>query len=461
MPKTLPGIVKPIDGVLKINRDIPMDELTLATYISAFRTSIQPGMIEKRNRYNNIYPILDRPQRDLGKPDNRLICNFCKYAVDTLNGFFIGNPVKITTEDEKLDEYVNRIDTYNDTDDKNAEIAKMASIYGYAYEMYYTDEAGELAIAYLSPCDAFMIYDESILQRPLYFVRIYTDIYGTTRGSISDSYSVRYFAYEGAVTFEGEEEPHGFDGVPATCYLENKEGRGLTEPVASLIDAYNVVISGKADDVDYFADAYLAVLGAKVAPKDVKTIREKRLINVTGTGGEKVDVKFLVKPSADGTQENLLNRLERLIFEISMVTDIASKEFGNASGVALKYKLWAMNTLAKNKERKFVAAFNRRYKLLFSHPLSEAPADAWAELHYKFTPNFPQNLQEEAQTAASLKGITSTETALGVLSIVDDVKREMDRMERENAALADMYGQYSTDRTGENGNILAAEADTT
>jgi SPP1 family phage portal protein len=138
------------------------------------------------------------------------------------------------------------------------------------------------------------------------------------------------------------------------------------------------------------------------------------------------------KPESDTTQENYLDRLERLIFQISMVANISDENFGASSGIALKYKLQAMSNLAKTKERKFTSGMNRRYKLLFSHPLSKVPADAWVQLHYKFTPNFPANLLEEAQIAAHLEGIVSQETQLKVISVVDDVQGELEKIEEEN-----------------------------
>ena len=57
--------------------------------------------------------------------------------------------------------------------------------------------------------------------------------------------------------------------------------------------------------------------------------------------------------------------------------------------------------------------------------------DDWLKVDYKFTQNFPANLQEEAQIAQQLSGIVSQETQLSVLSIVEDVKAEMDKIEAE------------------------------
>jgi SPP1 family phage portal protein len=199
-----------------------------------------------------------------------------------------------------------------------------------------------------------------------------------------------------------------------------------------MVNAYNKAVSEKANDVDYFADAYMKVLGVKLDDEGIKHIRDNRIINFEGDNAEKLIVEFMGKPESDTTQENLLERLERLIFQISMVANISDENFGGSSGIALKYKLQAMSNLEKTKERKFTSGMNNRYKVLFSHPLSKAPADAWLQLRYRFTPNIPANLLEEAQIAAQMEGIVSQETQLKVLSIVDDIQGELKKIEEEN-----------------------------
>ena len=410
-------------------------EMTL-TLLSEFLTEHDH---EVKNRYEPLYDaytsdheILHDPAKPKYKPDNRVVVNFPKYIVDTMNGFFVGNPIKIVAEDEAVSDYVEYLDRYNDQDDNNAELAKICSIYGKGHEMYYTDEESELCITYLDPKEAFMIYDESIIERPLFFVRRYVDREGFEYGSISDETSVRNFKVTGGLRWLDEWQPHYFPGVPATEYVENGERQGIFEPVMSMVNAYNKAISEKANDVDYFADAYLKVLGTAIDNEDVKFIRDNRIVNFEGDGSDKIIAEFMEKPNSDTTQENLLERLERLIFQISMVANISDENFGTASGIAMKYKLQSMSNLEKTKERKFAAGMNRRYQLLFGHPASKVPADAWIQLQYKFTPNIPANLQEEAQIASQLEGIVSHETQLKVISAVENVKGELDKIEEEN-----------------------------
>lgn len=405
--------------------------------------------------YMTDYAIFHQKNKPEWKPDNRIAVNFAKYIVDTMNGFFLGHPIKITVDDgaEEVQKFVEFLDQYNDQDDNNAELSKICSIYGKGYEMYFVDELGKIGITYLTPMEAFMIYDDSVMMKPRYFVRTYIDSDDVLHGSVSDDSTVKYFVQKGKLEWEDEEKLHGFDGVPATEFIENEERMGIFEPVLTMIDAYNKALSEKANDVDYFADAYLKVLGVKVDEDDTKNIRSNRIVNFDGFAERLPEVDFMAKPDGDTTQENLINRLERLIYQISMVANISDENFGTSSGIAMKYKLQAMSNLEKTKERKFTSGMNRRYMLIFSNPVSGMKKDDWVKLHYHFTPNIPANLLEESDIVGKLEGVVSKETQLGVLSIVDNVKSEIDRLEEEQKKIKEnsivgrmMFGTQPTDK---------------
>ena len=421
-------------GVFRLPKNTEMTISLLDKFLGEHQQQVTKRYKPLYDAYVSDHEILHAKKKPAYKPDNRIVVNFPKYIVDTMTGFFIGNPIKVVAEDKAVADFVNYIDQYNDQDDNNAELSKVCSIYGRGYEMYYTDENAELCIAYLNPMEAFMIYDESIVERPQFFVRRFLDYEGNEYGSISNGSHVRNFSVTGGLKWLDEWQPHYFDGVPATEYVENEERQGIFESVLTMVNAYNKALSEKANDADYFADAYLKVLGALVENEDVQFIRDNRIVNFTGEESDKIVAEFMDKPSSDTTQENLLERLERLIFQISMVSNISDENFGGSTGIALKYKLQAMSNLEKTKERKFTSGMNRRYKLLFGHPAatSKVPADAWVTLQYKFTPNMPANLLEEAQIAAQLESIVSHKTQLKVISAVEDVQGELDEIKAEN-----------------------------
>ncbi|MDU3809340.1 MAG: phage portal protein, partial [Enterococcus faecalis] len=147
-----------------------------------------------------------------------------------------------------------------------------------------------------------------------------------------------------------------------------------------------------------------------------------------------VDINFLDKPSSDTTQENLLDRLERLIYQMSMTYNANDESFSNnASGISLEFKMQNPRNLAQAKARKFKKAYAQMYKMIFSLP-TNVPANKakeWFNLEYTFDFNIPRNIKDEAETAQKLEGIVSRETQLGVLSIVPDVTQEMERIKDE------------------------------
>lgn len=443
-----------MQDIYRLPAEEELTDYKLTTFIARHTAECMFRYQRLKDAYETNYQIFRELKKPKWKPDNRIAVNFAKYIVDTMNGFFIGHPIKLQVDDdnEAVKKYVELLYQYNDQDDNNSELSKICSIYGKGYEMYYVDEIGNIGITYLSPMDAFMIYDDSVLRRERFFVRLYVDSNQVIHGSISDKVKIRWFVIKGKLIWEEEDKIHGFDGVPATEYVENEERMGIFEPVITMIDAYNKAISEKANDVDYFADAYLKVLGSKLDNDDVKHIRDDRIINFEGDI-ERLVVEFLQKPDGDTTQEHLIDRLEKLIFQISMVANISDENFGTSSGIAMKYKLQAMSNLGKTKERKFTSGMNRRYRLIFSNPVSGMKKDDWVKIHPHFTPNFPANVQEESEIARNLDGIVSQETQLGVLSIVDNVQDEIKKLDSEQEKIkADpvITQMFNTSGGGEN-----------
>lgn len=379
------------------------------------------------NEYKGLPEILNQPSKAMNKPDNRIVVSHGRYMVDMFDGFFIGKAVKVVSEREKASERLHDFAKRNGIDDHNAELAKIASIYGYAIELIYQDEESETRVAYLNPKQAFIVYDATIRRKKLFGVYYYENkitIY--TDGEI-----IEYERNSEGSLVEKSRAPHMFGAVPMIKYLHNEEEIGLYEPAMSMINHYNKAISEKANDVDYFADAYLYITGIEVEEEMVEKLRDSRLINPYAKhAGKEVNIQlgFLEKPNADTTQENLLNRLEKKIFQMCKVTDLTDERFGTATGVAKEMKLQDMSNQAIIKERKFQEALDERYRLFFSIPTNGSKED-WLSLKYTFYRNLPRNLEREASLVSGLKGIVSDSTLLSQLSFVDDVQKELKMIE--------------------------------
>ena len=418
-----------------IHENDTINEEELLNFIKLHQEKV-PRYRELKKQYESKPPILFTEEKEEWKPDNRLVVNFGKYLVDTFNGYFLGIPVKVAHDDDEINETINDFWNHNDMDDRLSELGKLADIYGVAYLYQYQNENAHTRVVHNSPLDMFIIYDDSIEKNPIYAVRYRVDDEGNREGTLITTEGYKEFKEGNKGLAYTSEDPHYYPTLPVIEFVNNEERQSLIEPVESLINAFHKALSEKANDVDYFADAYLAILGTELDEEGTYKIRDNRIINMFGIDdASKIVVEFLDKPNGDTTQENLLDRLERLIYQTSMIANINDESFGSASGVALEFKLQPMKNLAASKERKFTRSLNRLFRNFFGLPTNvpQSQYNDWANIQYRFTRNIPRNVADETNTARELEGVVSKETQLSVLSIVDNVKDEINRMEAEQS----------------------------
>lgn len=426
------------------------DEISLEALDGFISTHIKEAerLEDFERQYASRPPIIFEPEKDPWKPDNRLVANFARYIVDVFNGFNTGIPVKISHDDETLNDLINSYWDREGLDDLISETWKQTSIFGKSYWNLYQDENSKTKIYLESPLNEFLIYSQDINQRPIFAVR-YTNASERQGELIGETFRVPfYYGKDGKLHFDEENRTELlYGGLPVVEFVENKERQGLIQPVETLINAYNQTLSEKANDSDYFADAYMKILGAKIDDDGEFDIRDNRLINIYNRSGESqtgLDADFLSKPDGDTTQENLLNRLESLIHKLSMVTNINDEDFGNASGISLAYKVLTMSNMSVTKQRKFTSSLNEAFKLILALPtnVDSRYKNEWPNIKYTFTLNMPKNTKEEAEVARSLEGVVSQETQLNTLSIVDNPKKEIERIEDEQEAKAPRGSGY-------------------
>lgn len=414
------------------DQEITKDDLLA---MIAQNVSLSTDYQDKYDDYIGKHKILQEKRETWG-PDYKLVVNLQKYIVDTFTGFFVGIPPKITLPDKAVNESLQAWNNANSFQDKLAETSKQVDIYGRAIMFLYQDEDSNTAITNVSPMDGFMVYDDTVAQHPLAFVRYSRDKneQGLYNGAI-------YYADKVVPFVKSEftdEQPNAYGYVPAVEFFANEERQGAFDNVATLCDALDHALSNKGNQVDYYDNAYLKILGLQLPTDEngnvkATSIKQNRMIYSPDAESANATVDFVGKPDADGLQEHYIDRLLNLIYQISMVPNLSDKEFAsNQSGVALRYKLLAIQNLAAGKERKFTRSLRQLYRVLFS--LTQvAPEDAWQDLSFQFNWNIPSDLENEAQTAQTLMGVVSHETAMKPLSVVDDPATEMEKIRDEQA----------------------------
>lgn len=371
--------------------------------------------------------------KDKSKPNNKIANAYASYITDTLVGYFIGEPISYTSNDDVLLQDLSMIFEYNDEADENAELAKNASIYGVAYEMLYLSEEDKMIrFKALNPKEIIPIFDKTVEQNLMAIIRYYDDYDVVddktyTLVEIIDNTMVRRYKMDNSFLLL-EEYPHYFGMVPIAIYKNNEEERGDFEAVISLIDAYDKMESDTLNDFEYFVDAYLALYGFTAEPEDVAQMKENRILLMDeGTSAE-----WLIKQTSDTYVENMKNRLDADIHKFAKCPNMADKEFAsNASGVAIKFKLLGTENLVSIKERKFKRGLQQRLELMSMINSVLREGFDWRGIDIIFTRNVPSNDTDIANMVNTLRDIVSEETLLAQIPFVEDVQDELERLKKE------------------------------
>ena len=215
----------------------------------------------------------------------------------------------------------------------------------------------------------------------------------------------------------------------------------------SLIDAYNLLQSEGINSEEYFNDAYLMLKGLLgTDDSDIADMKAKRVLLMPMDS----DASFLTKQHDDAATENLKNRLNNDIHRFSGCPDMTDESFsGNASGVALKYKLLQFENIAGTKEREFKRGLQRRLELLCNiwNILGRGSFD-WRDVQISFKRALPENLLELSQTLSNFGSILSDETKRGMIPMDIDEETEKQRLEEQTQRGMSLYS-YNELQTGE------------
>jgi SPP1 family phage portal protein len=242
--------------------------------------------------------------------------------------------------------------------------------------------------------------------------------------------------------------PHLFDGIPFIAFINNEERQGDCEKVLALIDAYDRSLSDVNSEIEAFRLAYMLFYGFVPDQETMELAKQTGAFGIDHPeDGSKIE--FLTKDMNNTIIENHLDRLEKNILRFAKSVNFGDEQFaGNISGVAMKFKMFALESKCIIAERKFTAALRQQFKILASAWVKKGMSINYTDIWFQFKRNFPLNLLDEAQTSATLKGLVGEQTRLSQLSFVDDVQWEIDEMSKEVLELDSMIGGFTGDPTG-------------
>ncbi|MBQ7620819.1 MAG: phage portal protein [Candidatus Methanomethylophilaceae archaeon] len=405
------------------------------------------------NAYNhfigrlNRLMLLDRAYDTGQVAEESLPCvsNYCKYISDTKSSYVAGNPPQYTAAegDEKAEQIVElfRRQTKEEVDQK---LVSDASIYGRAFEVCYCEEEDGVLVpksAAISPLHCFVAYDFSLNPDSVFgavhyeeknedgTVTHYLDVYDKVN-------ITRYKLNSGSFSVIIDSRPHGFDRVPIIEYRNNPTMRGDFEPVMSLQNAINRVLSDRVKDKTRFANAVLMAKGVSFGDDEEEVeenmgkIKDFQYISIP----KDADLSYLVKTFDEASVQILMDDIKADLHKISRIPDLSDQAFAsNSSGVAIKFKLQGLNNLAQSLVAQFNKAFKRRCKL-FSYVLfGSVDAIEVESMRLVFRFDIPADIINEANALNTYiqAGILSRRTAMENCPYVEDVAIEEERIEAE------------------------------
>ncbi len=403
-------------------------------------------LVKNKAYYDGQHEILTR-KREKNSPNNKVVCNHAKDISDNATGYFMGNPITYSNSgDEDIDPLLTAFDEAN-VDDTDADNALDMSIFGSAYEYVYAKEGQSIPTSKnISPINTFMILDDSIEENELAGVYYYKK-----KNSVNDTYtyvatvSTTHYTYvlnildsdTNIAQIVKEEPVEHFFGEPQIIeYLNNKEGIGDFEQQIPLIDAYNTLMSDRVNDKEQFIDAVLILYGALLGDDEEETkeakkeLRENKLLELPADA----KAEYLTRQMDESGVEVLRKAIKEDIYTFSHVPNFTDENFaGNASGVAMEYKLLGLEMITKVKERQYKKGLRKRIRLYCNFLGMKAIQMEAGSIMATFSRALPKNLQELAAVVANLQNTVSAKTLLKLLPFVEDPDYEEEEVQKQKA----------------------------
>lgn len=415
------------------------------------------------NYYDGEHKILSRTLTTESLPNNKIVANHAEYITDMATGYVFGAPITYSGDGS---EELNEIFTEIDEDSHNNELALDMSVFGVGYELLYMndDEVPYPELAVVSPLNSFLVVDSTVKQKPMFGVIYYPkyDIEGTRKGYDVNVYtdeSITHYFFTDLNSLSptiDEPEEHFFKDIPLVEYKNNKRLKGDFEGVITLIDAYNLLQSDRVNDKEQLVDALLAVIGANFGDNEeeivstAKMLKELKILELEEGG----DAKWLVKNLNETETEVLKKALKDDIHEFSKVPCLTDENFvGNASGVAMKYKLLGFEQLGRTKERYFKQGLRQRLKLMSNIENIRAKNINPSNIDISMKRSLPVDDELAARIAQETEGFISWETRIKRFDGEIDIDEERKRLEEENKKKVEdqqkMFGSYDFKNTNQ------------
>lgn len=400
--------------------------------------------------------------------DNRVPSNLYNVLVNQKAAYMFTVPPQFDTGNEAANEKI--VETLGEQWPKACkQLCVDASNGGVAWLHYWKDITGGFRYVVIKGPEVKAVFEDKFSQRLLMVYRTYLmtepdgreyDVYEywddkrcyayrkptKSSGSELEAYNLfRTLSVNGSVTAESNVYTHGMGRVPFIPFFNgNSEGTDL-EMVKDLIDAYDKVYNGFLNDLEDVQEVIYVLKGyGGQDPAEFRNnLKYAKMVKIDsdedGSGGlSTLSIEIPVE-----ARKEMLAITRKSIFEQGMGIDPDPSNFGNSSGVALKYLYSLLELKAGMMETEFRLGFSELVRAICRVEGIAEPE----HVSQTWTRTSVSNDTEQAQIAQQSVGIISEKTIVKNHPWVHDATAELEQLAAEKAEKQAAYPQLFAQQT--------------
>lgn len=398
-----------------------------------------------------IVPV-DNYKDPLRQADNRIAHNFHELLVNEKAAYMFTYPVLFDIDDNRseLNDEVLRV-LGDDFESISKNLCIEASNAGVAWLHYWygVDDNGKkdsFEYEIVETEQIIPVYSNTLKKELVSLFRYYPSVEEQENGQYKNFVYFEYwtenkfeiYKFEGYidgadiryVPGEYEEVEHAIGTIPFIEFCNNKSRRSDLSKYKDLIDLYDKVMSGFANDLEdiqqiiYILENYGGT-NLKEFLGDLK--RYKAVKTNSGLQGSSGGVKTLQIEIPVEARKVILEILKKQIYESGQGLQQDIESFGNASGVALKFFYRKLELKSGLTETEFRKGFNKLVRAILNY----LDKDESLKIQQTYTRNMISNDLENAQIAQASAGIIPQKYILRNHPWIDDPEEAEEEMKKE------------------------------
>ena len=463
------------------------DERYIVNEINQFKLSKRrKGMLDGEKYYAGLHDILLRKRTVIGEggkleevdnlPNNRIVDNQYKKMVDQKNNYILGQPISVQCKNERYSKLLKQV--FNKRFQRLMKSVGEDSLNcGIGWLFVYYDEHGEITFKKLKPFEVIPLWSDSEHTKLDGAIRIYEVVWydGKTEEVIE---KVEVYAEEGIYYFElsggslkpdapffqnyftitdegGNETGYNWTKIPLIPWKYNNKEIPLIRMVKTLQDGLNTIESNFQNAMEEDVRNTILVLvnydGQNLAEfrKNLAQYGAVKVKTVDGAGG---DLKTLQIEVNSENYKAILELFKKAIIENAMGYDAKDDRLaGNPNQMNIQSMYSDIDLDAKNMETEFQASFEELLWFINCHFANTGLGDFEGEdVEIIFNKDILISEGEVIDNVNKSQDL-SLETRLAMHPWVDDVRTELDRIEKEKEKNMEQYGLAFNPAVGSGG----------